>query len=131
MKVLGNHLLVEAKKCNASLLNDLSYIKSIMTSAAEISGATIIGKNFNKFSPLGVTGILAIAESHISIHTWPEYNYAAIDIFSCGTTFKPHRAVKFLIEKLESEDFEIKEIKRGINNTNNLETNINSYYNEQ
>ena len=99
MKVLGKHLLIEAKNCNAGLINDLDFIKSIMINSAEISGATILGEKFHKFSPLGVTGILSIAESHISIHTWPEYYYAAIDIFTCSTTFKPHEAAKFLIEK--------------------------------
>ena len=131
MKVLGKHLLIEAKNCNAGLINDLDFIKSIMINSAEISGATILGEKFHKFSPLGVNGILSIAESHISIHTWPEYYYAAIDIFTCSTTFKPHEAAKFLIEKLESKNFDIKEIERGINNNAIIEPDINLIHNEQ
>ena len=131
MKVLGTHLLIEANKCNTSLIDDLDFVKSIMIDAAKIAGATIIGEKFHKFSPLGVTGILSIAESHISIHTWPEYGYAAIDIFTCSTTFKPHEAAKFLIEKLESKNFDIKEIERGINNNAIIEPDINLIHNEQ
>ena len=78
-----------------------------------------------------MTGILSIAESHISIHTWPEYYYAAIDIFTCSTTFKPHEAAKFLIEKLESKNFDIKEIERGINDNAIIEPDINLIHNEQ
>ena len=114
MKVLGKHLLIEAKNCNAGLINDLDFIKSIMINSAEISGATILGEKFHKFSPLGVTGILSIAESHISIHTWPEYGYAAADIFSCGTSFRPREAANKLAEALECRNPEIKEINRGL-----------------
>ena len=131
MKVLGTHLLIEANKCNTSLIDDLDFVKSIMIDAAKIAGATIIGEKFHKFSPLGVTGILSIAESHISIHTWPEYGYAAIDIFTCTTTFKPHETANFIIAKLESRDFDIKEIKRGNKEFTNIEQDINLIHNEQ
>ena len=82
MEVLGCHLLLELRDCNSTLLNDLSYIRQAMIETAKEVGATIVGESFHHFSPQGVTGILAIAESHISIHTWPEYGYAAADIFS-------------------------------------------------
>ena len=114
MEVLGSHLLLELKDCNPELLNDLSYIRKAMIETAEDVGATIIGESFHHFSPQGVTGILAIAESHISIHTWPEYGYAAADIFSCGTTFRPMEAATKLAEALECRVPEIQEIKRGL-----------------
>ena len=114
MEVLGSHLLLELKDCNPELLNDLSYIRKAMIETAEDVGATIIGESFHHFSPQGVTGILAIAESHISIHTWPEYGYAAADIFSCGTTFRPMEAAIKLAEALGSRSPEIKEIQRGL-----------------
>ena len=85
-----------------------------MIETAEDVGATIIGESFHHFSPQGVTGILAIAESHISIHTWPEYGYAAADIFSCGTTFRPMEAANKLAEALGSRSPEIQEIQRGL-----------------
>ena len=114
MEVLGSHLLLELKDCNPELLNDLSYIRKAMIETAEDVGATIIGESFHHFSPQGVTGILAIAESHISIHTWPEYGYAAADIFSCGTTFRPGEAAIKLAEAFESRNPEIQEIQRGL-----------------
>ena len=85
-----------------------------MISAALESGATIVGKSFHKFSPMGVTGILSISESHISVHTWPELGYAAADIFTCGEEFKPMNAAHLLIERLGCKDPHITEIKRGL-----------------
>ena len=114
MDVLGCHLLLELKDCNPELLNDLTYIRRTMIETAENVGATIVGESFHHFSPQGVTGILAIAESHISIHTWPEYGYAAADIFSCGTSFRPMEAASKLAEALECLNPEITEIKRGL-----------------
>ncbi len=114
MEVLGSHLLLELKDCNPDLLNDLSFIRRSMIETAQEVGATIVGESFHHFSPQGVTGILAIAESHISIHTWPEYGYAAADIFSCGTSFRPKEAANKLAEALECRNPEIKEIKRGL-----------------
>ena len=114
MNVLGCHLLLELKDCNSELLNDLSYIRRVMIETAKDVGATIVGESFHQFSPQGVTGILAIAESHISIHTWPEYGYAAADIFSCGTSFRPREAATKLAEARECRKPEFKEIQRGL-----------------
>ena len=106
--------MLELKGCNPRLLNDLSYIKNAMIGAAKAADAHIVGESFHRFSPQGVTGILAIAESHICIHTWPEYGYAAADVFTCGTSFQPIKAAQFLIERLESKEPSITEFKRGI-----------------
>ena len=114
MDVLGCHLLLELKDCNPELLNDLTYIRRTMIETAENVGATSVGEAFHHFSPQGVTGILAIAESHISIHTWPEYGYAAADIFSCGTSFQPREAANLLAVALECGAPDIKEIQRGL-----------------
>lgn len=114
MNVLGLHLLLELKECNPRLLNDLDYIREALLDTAHGVGATVVGESFHRFSPQGVTGILAIAESHISIHTWPEYGYAAADIFACGASFQPRDAAKMLIERLESRDPEIVEVQRGL-----------------
>ena len=114
MDVLGCHLLLELKDCNSELLNDLSYIRRVMIETAKDVGAIIVGESFHQFSPQGVTGILAIAESHISIHTWPEYGYAAADIFSCGTSFRPREAATKRAGALECGNPEFKEIQRGL-----------------
>ena len=114
MNVLGKHLLLELKECNPQLLNDLDYIRNSLLRAAEDLGVHVVGESFHQFSPQGVTGILSIAESHISIHTWPEYGYAAADIFTCGSSFQPLEAAEILIEQLESKDQDITEVPRGL-----------------
>ena len=106
--------MLDLKECNRELLDDLPYIKDSLTQAAEEAGAHIVGESFHEFRPRGVTGILAISESHICIHTWPEYGYAAADIFTCGTSFEPRRAAQIIIERLESKDPSLTELKRGL-----------------
>ena len=114
MDALGTHLLLELKDCNRNLLDDLPYIRHALLEAAEKTGATIIGESFHQFSPQGVTGVVAIAESHLCIHTWPEFGYAAVDIFTCGEGFKPREAAKMVVKSLESEEHSITEIERGV-----------------
>ena len=89
MKALGTHLLLELKSCNVEYLDDLPFIQETLIFAAQSTGATIIRHTFHKFSHQGDTGELAIAESHVCIHTWPEYEYADADIFTCGEGFDP------------------------------------------
>ncbi len=86
----------------------------MMLRAAEETGATVVGKIFHQFSPQGVTGVVAIAESHLCIHTWPEFSYAAVDIFTCGENFDPTEAARLIIEGLESSDAQLTEVPRGI-----------------
>ena len=114
MNALGTHLLLDLKECNRELLDNMHYIKQAMMGAADEAGATIVGESFHKFDPVGVTGIVAIAESHLCIHTWPEYGYAAVDIFTCGTDFKAQRAASLIIERLQCMQPAITEIQRGI-----------------
>ena len=113
MEALGTHLLLDLKRCDLDLLDNLPYIKQSLTKAAIEAGGSILGDSFHKFSPVGVTGIIAIAESHLCIHTWPEYEYAAADIFTCGQNFKPHKAAELIIESLKCKEAEIKDFKRG------------------
>ena len=92
MNALGTHLLLELRQCNPASLDDLEFIKETMIAAAKFMDAQIIGESFHRFNPQGITGVLAIAESHLSIHTWPELGYAAADIFTCGSSFQPQAA---------------------------------------
>ena len=114
MKALGTHLLLELGECDKKLLDDIDYIEEAMIGAAIEAGATIVGRSFHKFDPRGVTGIVAIAESHLCIHTWPEHGYAAVDIFTCGRGFMPGRAADLIIERLRCQDPSITELKRGL-----------------
>lgn len=113
MQALGRHLILELRGCDPHLLDDLSHIRQTLLEAADLAGATIIGETFHKFNPVGVTGVVAIAESHLCIHTWPEYGYAAVDIFTCGERFSPHRAAQWVIERLRCQEPEITELERG------------------
>lgn len=114
MEALGLHLILELKECRPDLLDDMDYVQQTLLNAAEATGATIIGKTFHKFAPQGVTGVVAIAESHVCIHTWPEYGYAAADIFTCGENFSPHAAAGYIAEMFECKDPHFQEVTRGI-----------------
>ncbi|MEF9437281.1 MAG: adenosylmethionine decarboxylase [Candidatus Mariimomonas ferrooxydans] len=114
MYALGAHLLIELRECNAKILSNLKEVKDVLISAAEAAEATIIEVAFHEFSPFGISGMVIIAESHLSIHTWPEYKYAAVDIFTCGNIIKPEKAVAFLIKKFQSKNPSVVELKRGI-----------------
>jgi len=120
MDALGQHLLIELYECNKDILNDEKKVREILTGAAEGCGATVLNISSHKFSPHGVSVIVMIAESHLSIHTWPEYNYAACDIFTCGTTIKPEKAAEYLIEELNAKNFILHEIKRGTLKVNSI-----------
>ena len=114
MNALGKHLLLELQDCNKEVLNDISFLKGALLAAANESGAMVLGESFHPFNPQGVSGVVIIAESHLSIHTWPEYNYAAADIFTCGDTVEPEKAAEVLIERLGAKNHSIVEIKRGL-----------------
>jgi S-adenosylmethionine decarboxylase proenzyme len=113
LKALGRHILVEFYDCNKEVMNDKDLIAFHMKEAARISGATIVESVFHLFNPHGVSGTVVIAESHLAIHTWPEYGYAAVDLFTCGDTVDPWIAFKYLSEKFDAKSSETVEYKRG------------------
>ncbi len=114
MNALGRHLLLELFDCDLDVINNLESVKSALVEAAKRAQATIVGVIFHEFNPFGISGVVVIAESHISIHTWPEYRYAAVDIFSCGNILQPEVAAKYLAESLGAERVSIVEMQRGL-----------------
>ncbi len=114
MEALGRQILVEFYDCDQSKINDVSYIENSLIQATKDSKATIISHNFHKFSPYGISGVVVIAESHVTIHTWPEYNYAAVDIFTCGDTIDPWVIQEQLKTYFESKSVSSMEMKRGM-----------------
>jgi S-adenosylmethionine decarboxylase len=114
VKILGIHLLAEFTECNTSTLNNLPELEKIMKEAARQSGATVVNSVFHHYNPQGLSGIVVIAESHISIHTWPEYGYAAVDCFTCGSTVDPWKALEHLKEALNCKEVQVQNINRGI-----------------
>ncbi len=109
----GKHILAEYFECECTYLDSEAAIKNLMLEAASRSGATIVGNIFQHFSPQGVTGVVVIAESHLAIHTWPEFRYASVDLFTCGTRVDPWIGFEYLKEKLQSKKWMSKEITRG------------------
>ena len=114
MKALGKQVIVEFYNCDQKRLNDASFLEESLTAAAKEAQATVIKSVFHKFSPHGVTGVIVIAESHLSIHTWPEYNYAAVDIFTCGEQIENQKALEIIKKALGSKFHSVVELKRGI-----------------
>jgi S-adenosylmethionine decarboxylase len=114
LHALGTHLLLELRDCNPKTLSDLEFVQETLKNAALEAKATIVEVAFHEFSPFGISGMVVIAESHLSIHTWPEYSYAAADVFTCGDLIDPRVAAQYLIEKFESSNPSIVEMKRGI-----------------
>ncbi len=117
MNALGRHLLLELKDCDWEVLNDLSFLKGVLSAAASKAGATVLGESFHQFNPQGVSGVVVIAESHLFIHTWPEYGYAAVDIFTCGNSVEPEKAAREIIRELKAKNHSMLEIQRGILDT--------------
>jgi S-adenosylmethionine decarboxylase len=114
LNALGKHLLLELKDCDTEVLNDLSFIKTMLPDAAREAGAMVLGESFHQFNPQGVSGVVIIAESHLFIHTWPECGYAAVDIFTCGDSVQASKAAQRLISELKAKNHSILEIQRGI-----------------
>ncbi len=112
-KTLGKHMLVEFYNCNAEVLDDVALVESIMNEAADVSGATIVQSNFHRFEPYGVSGVVVIAESHLSIHTWPEYQYASVDLYTCGDNVDPLLAYEHLKSKLQAQAVDLQMLHRG------------------
>jgi len=113
MKSLGRHILVEFHGCSAEILNDVPRIEQDMIDAATQAGATIISSVFHHFSPFGVSGVVVIQESHLAIHTWPEYGYAAVDLFTCGDSVNPWVSYESLKTAFEATHGSSIEINRG------------------
>src|SRR5690349_11184558 len=113
MEALGRHILVECYNCSPDLMNDVVHIEKSMVEAAETAGATVINSTFHHFSPFGVSGVVVIQESHLAIHTWPEFGYAAVDVFTCGEAVNPWVSYNFLKEAFKAKNHSAVEMMRG------------------
>jgi len=109
----SKHLLLELYRCDCEKLNDESFLRCILNRAAKLANATVLNLISNKFEPQGVTAIALLSESHISIHTWPESNYSAVDIFTCGQNMMPELATQYLIESLMAKEHSLRVIERN------------------
>ena len=109
----SKHYLLELYKCDYEKLNDESFLRCTLTNAAKLANAKVLNLVSNKFEPQGVTAIALLAESHLSIHTWPEEQYSAVDIFTCGQNMKPNISCKYLIQALMAREHHLRVINRN------------------
>ena len=124
--VLGKHLIAELWVRSSHVLDDADYVRESLLTACRKGGFSVIGIDIREFSPRGVTGIVLLSESHVSIHTWPEYHFAAVDIFSCAGA--GWEALEELKRKLDVERMEVRELDRGVMEPAQLKTVDSSGY---
>jgi S-adenosylmethionine decarboxylase len=111
VRFAGHHLIIDLY--GARRLDDLKHVERTLKRCAEVAGATLLHTHLHHFTPNnGVAGMAVLSESHISIHSWPEANYAALDVFMCGET-KPHLVIEVLRQAFQARDVVVKEHKRG------------------
>lgn len=111
-QVVGRHALYDLHGGNPNLLNDEEFIKKALADAADVAGATLLGLITHRFEPQGVTAVALLSESHLSLHSWPEYGYASIDAFTCGEHTDPEAACHSLKAAFESTHGSIRLVKR-------------------
>jgi S-adenosylmethionine decarboxylase len=113
VQTVGRHLLLELYECDAATLDSVDAIRDAVRAAVEKSGATIVGETYHHFDPQGVSGSVLIAESHVSLHTWPEIGYAAADFYTCGD-INPRVGFAHLAATLGAGSHKMVEIVRGL-----------------
>ncbi|SKA79942.1 adenosylmethionine decarboxylase proenzyme [Clostridium sp. USBA 49] len=111
---LGRHILIEYYNCDKEVLKNHELIEEYMNEAARRANATIVTSCFHKFNPWGVSGAVIIQESHLTIHTWPEYGYASVDVYTCGESVNPWIAFEYLEDVLKASRSESTEVARGM-----------------
>jgi S-adenosylmethionine decarboxylase len=114
LEALGNHVLLELHGCNPEALNDVVDLEKVFVRAAEKGKATVLRTAFHQFNPHGVSGVVIISESHLTVHTWPEHEYAAVDIFSCGDTMDVESATESIVRRLMAKQISRVEVRRGV-----------------
>ncbi len=112
MKSIGTHLIMELWGC--SNLESASLVEKALRDVVTATKTTLMELTVVPFTPVGVTAVAVVAESHISIHTWPELGYAAVDVFTCGDAADPDAAIPVLKDYFKPDRVHIMEMKRGL-----------------
>jgi S-adenosylmethionine decarboxylase len=120
----GRHVAIDTWGVDFNLLNDAEWLKQQLVEAAEVSGATVLGVQAKQFEPQGATVLCLLSESHISIHTYPERGFAAIDCYTCGETVDPQIAIDYLVSVLKPEKVFGKKLVRGVGEMNVYEPEV-------
>lgn len=114
MDTMGRHVIAELWGCNVEKLNNMSFIEQVFVDAALKAGAEVREVAFHKFAPHGVSGVVIISESHLTIHSFPEHGYASIDVYTCGDRIDPNVASNYIAEALGATTSEVIEVPRGM-----------------
>lgn len=112
--VLGVHYLIDFYNCDSNYLTSVTKIKKVMIEISKLEKFNVVKSCFHQFKPYGVSGVLVLKESHFTIHTWPEYRYAAIDIFLCDININVENGLKFLCDVFSTNDYKMRIINRGV-----------------
>ena len=124
LKALGTHIVCELSGCDAAKLTDVDAVRAMMENAAKAANASIVTTAFHRFQPQGVSGVVVIEESHLSIHTWPETGYAAMDFYTCGDHTDPWAACEYAAVALDATTMLTTEVKRGVEAGHNRFTHV-------
>jgi S-adenosylmethionine decarboxylase len=111
---VGHHYIVEGSGCNPDVISRVEQVEQVLVRAAEVADVQIWAISFHRFRPMGVSGVVVISESHLSVHTWPEVGYVALDIFTCGDRAKPEAAVQHALKAFGATNMHITEVTRGL-----------------
>jgi S-adenosylmethionine decarboxylase len=111
---LGKHLIIELYECQSEIINNAKRVKEKLMEAVKISGANPVQSFIHEFNPHGISGVVVIEESHFSVHTWPEYGYCALDIFTCGDEIDCYSALLYLKKGFHAKNLSVTEMKRGM-----------------
>jgi len=110
---LGKHMIAEFYNCCENLIDNIEFIREAMITSAEIAGATVVAEKFHKFYPIGVSGVVIISESHLSVHAWKEFSYCAVDIFVCDSSLRLKDSLMYLKKMFKAEKVEYTLLSRG------------------
>ena len=111
--VLGFQTIIDFYGCNTEKINSTDFIEDVLKKAAKKMNLTVVKSTIHSFYPIGVSGVIVIQESHLAIHTWPEYNYVALDFFTCNKAYELTDGINWLKEMFEAKKMEIVSEKRG------------------
>ena len=112
-QALGTHCLLDLFGCPSDLLDDPEWLTQLLAQSATMAGATVLSAHHHRFEPHGVSALCVLSESHISIHTWPEFGTASADVYTCGDSCTPQVACAWMIEQLRPEGHDLRVVDRG------------------
>ena len=114
MEALIRVVVLDFYGCEREVLRDAERLKHILLESARVMGATVVDSKFTTYNPEGISGVVIIAESHLAIHTWPEYGYSAVTFETCGKNIDPWKAFGYLERELQAKRCSHVEMYRGL-----------------